>query len=214
MNNAIHTVSIRLENVSKQFLQKPIFEDLNFTWQGFGIYSLIGENGAGKSTLLSLIAGLLDCDSGKIFINQQQCLLNNREYKKLMAYVPDHSPIYSFMQGQEFLNLMCSIRQLDPSVYQSYIEKFKLEGFLNTTFAEMSFGTAKKFLLISALMTEAPVLLLDEPNNGLDQTALQAFRQILIQHSQTKLILMSCHDQNFRESVYAIDTILDELKAG
>ena len=214
MNNAIHTVSIRLENVSKQFLQKPIFEDLNFTWQGIGIYSLIGENGAGKSTLLSLIAGLLDCDSGKIFINQQQCLLNNQEYKKLMAYVPDHSPIYSFMQGQEFLDLMCSIRQLDPSVYQSYIEKFKLEGFLKTTFAEMSFGTAKKFLLISALMTEAPVLLLDEPNNGLDQAALQVFRQILIQQSKTKLILMSCHDQNFRESVNAIDTILDGLKAG
>ena len=69
-------------------------------------------------------------------------------------------------------------------------------------------------MLISALMTEAPVLLLDEPNNGLDQATLQVFRQILIQHSKPKLILMSCHDQNFRESVYAIDIILDELKAG
>ncbi|WP_010116785.1 ABC transporter ATP-binding protein [Acinetobacter sp. P8-3-8] len=214
MSHDNNTVSIRLERVSKKFLQKPIFEDLNFTWQGFGIYSLIGENGAGKSTILSMIAGLLDCDSGKIFINGQQCLLNNNEYKKLMAFVPDHCPIYSFMQGQEFLDLICSIRKLDPSVYQSYIEKFRLEDFLKTTFAEMSFGTAKKFLLISALMTEAPVLLLDEPNNGLDQATLQSFRQILIQQSKTKLILMSCHDQNFRESVNAIDTILDGLKAG
>ena len=214
MNCNCHAVSIRLEAVSKTFLQKPIFEDLNFTWQGFGIYSLIGENGAGKSTILSMIAGLLDCDSGKIFINGQQCLLNNQEYKKLMVFVPDHCPIYSFMQGQEFLDLICSIRKLNPSVYQSYIEKFRLEDFLKTTFAEMSFGTAKKFLLISALMTEAPVLLLDELNNGLDQAALQVFRQILIQQSKTKLILMSCHDQNFRESVNAIDTILDGLKAG
>ena len=214
MNCNSHAVSIRLEEVSKKFLQKPIFERLSFTWQGSGIYSLIGENGAGKSTLFSLIAGLLDCDSGKIWINEQQCLLNNNEYKKLIAYVPDHNPIYSFMQGQEFLDLICSIRKLEPSGYQSYIEKFRLEDFLKTTFAEMSFGTAKKFLLISALMTEAPVLLLDEPNNGLDQTTLQVFRQILIQQSKTKLILMSCHDQNFRESVYAIDTILDELKAG
>lgn len=214
MNCNSHEVSVRLEAVSKTFIQKPIFEGLNFTWQGSGIYSLIGENGAGKSTLLGMIAGLLDCDSGKIFINGQQCLLNNNEYKKLMAFVPDHCPIYSFMQGQEFLDLICSIRKLEPSVYQSYIEKFRLEDFLKTTFAEMSFGTAKKFLLISALMTEAPVLLLDEPNNGLDQAALQVFRQILIQQSKTKLILMSCHDQNFRESVNAIDTILDGLKAG
>ena len=214
MNNAIHTVSIRLEEVSKTFLQKPIFEGLNFTWQGSGIYSLIGENGAGKSTLLGMIAGLLDCDSGKIWINEQQCLLNNQEYKKLMAYVPDHSPVYSFMQGQEFLDLMCSIRKLEPSVYQSYIEKFRLEDSLKTTFAEMSFGTAKKFLLISALMADTPVMLLDEPNNGLDQVTLQEFRQILIEQSKTKLILMSCHDQKFRESVYAIDTILNELKAG
>ena len=214
MSHDNNTVSIRLEKVSKKFLQKPIFERLNFTWQGSGIYSLIGENGAGKSMLFSLIAGLLDCDSGKIWINEQQCLLNNNEYKKLMAFVPDHCPIYSFMQGQEFLDLICSIRKLEPSVYQSYIEKFRLEDFLKTTFAEMSFGTAKKFLLISALMAEAPVLLLDEPNNGLDQATLQVFRQILIQQSKTKLILMSCHDQNFRESVYAINTILDELKAG
>lgn len=214
MSDDNNTVSIRLEKVSKKFLQKPIFEDLNFTWQGFGIYSLIGENGAGKSTLLGMIAGLLDCDSGKIFINQQQCLLNNQEYKKLVAYVPDHSPIYDFMQGQEFLDLICSIRKLNPDCYQTYIEQFKLDNFLNITFAEMSFGTAKKFLLTSALMTEAPILLLDEPNNGLDQATLQAFQQILIQQSKTKLILMSCHDQHFRNSVNAKSTRLDELKIG
>lgn len=212
MENNSGAITVHLNAVSKKYLEKPIFENISFTWQGTGIYSLIGENGSGKSTLLSLIAGLLERDAGKILINDQECRLDNQEYKKLVAYAPDESPIYGFIQGQEFLDLICSIRKLQANCYQNYIQKFRLESFLNTTFAEMSFGTAKKFLLISVLMTDAKVLLLDEPNNGLDQVSLNAFRDILIENSQNRLILMSCHDGRFRESVGANETSLEELK--
>ena len=149
MNHQADITSIRLENLSKKYLEKTVFSALNFSWQGKGIYSLIGENGAGKSTLLAMIAGLLDPDSGKIFINDQICSINNQEYKKLIAYAPDQSPVYDFMQGQEFLDLICCIHHLTEDCYKNYIQKFKLEIFLKTTFAEMSFGTAKKFLLVS-----------------------------------------------------------------
>ncbi len=71
--------------------------------------SLSAENGVGKSTLLAMIAGMLDFDAGNILINDQQYAPHNNEYKKLVAYVPDKSPIYDFLQGQEFLNLMCDI---------------------------------------------------------------------------------------------------------
>lgn len=213
MGEDASAVSIRLENISKKYLEKPIFAGLNFTWQGTGIYSLIGENGAGKSTLLAMIAGMLDPDSGKIIINEQPCHLANQEYKKLVAYAPDHSPIYGFIQGQEFLDLICSIRKLTANCYQQYVQKFRLDSFLNSTFAEMSFGTKKKFLLISVLMTDAKVLLLDEPNNGLDKDSLLVFKEILLEQSQTKLILMSCHDQNFRDSLNVRNTFLEELKA-
>lgn len=213
MNHHADISSIRLENLSKKYLEKTVFSALNFSWQGTGIYSLIGENGAGKSTLLAMIAGLLEHDSGKIFINNQHCSISNQEYKKLVAYAPDQSPVYDFMQGQEFLDLICCIRHLTEDCYKNYIQKFKLESFLKTTFAEMSFGTAKKFLLVSILMTDAKVLLLDEPNNGLDKDTLVAFKEILLEQSQMKLILLSCHDQNFRESLNVKNTFLDELKA-
>lgn len=62
-------------------------------------------------------------------------------------------------------------------------------------------------------MTDAKVLLLDEPNNGLDKDTLVAFKEILLEQSQMKLILLSCHDQNFRESLNVKNTFLDELKA-
>lgn len=67
-----------------------------------------------------------------------------------MAYVHDKSPVYDFIQGAEFLNLICSIRKLNADAYCKFITRFKLEEYLDIAFAQMSFGTTKKFLLIAA----------------------------------------------------------------
>lgn len=189
--------SLKLENIHKQYLQRNIFHNLNFSLYDNGIYRLIGENGAGKSTLLSMIAGMTAIDSGKIFIHGQQGTAHNADYQKLLAYVPDQSPIYDFMQGQEFLDLICSIRKLNVEAYKVLVEQFNLQKFLKITFAEMSLGTAKKFLLIGALMSDVKVLLLDEPNNGLDQASLNVLKNKLSELSSKCLILLTCHEDGF-----------------
>ncbi|WP_180024691.1 ABC transporter ATP-binding protein [Acinetobacter sp. YH1901134] len=206
-------VSLSLQQLSKSFAGKCIFSNLNLELSEFGIVAVVAENGVGKSTLLAMIAGMLDFDTGNILINDQQYAPHNNEYKKLVAYVPDKSPIYDFLQGQEFLNLMCDIRGIAHEQYQIFIEKFKLEHYLSTPFADMSFGTTKKFLLVAALMTTAPLLILDEPSNGLDQNALAELTSILLQQSQSKLILLSCHDPVFRDSLAAKIIELDRLKS-
>ena len=106
-------VSLSLQQLSKSFAGKCIFSNLNLELNEFGIVAVVAvvaENGVGKSTLLAMIAGMLDFDAGNILINDQQYAPHNNEYKKLVAYVPDKSPIYDFLQGQEFLNLMCDIQ--------------------------------------------------------------------------------------------------------
>ncbi len=205
-------VVLRLKNITKSYAGHSIFHNLNLTWCEFGALAIIGENGTGKSTLLSMIAGLLESDQGRIYINEQEQGASNDEYKKLVAYVPDKSPVYDFIQGAEFLNLICSIRKLNADAYCKFISRFKLEEYLDLPFAQMSFGTTKKFLLIAALMTDAPVLILDEPNNGLDQASLQELKDILIEQSKTKLILLSCHDPAFRAALTSRIVDLEELK--
>lgn len=203
--------SLKLENLSKQYLQRNIFNNLNFTINGNGIYRLIGENGTGKSTLLTMVAGMTTVDSGKIWIHGQQCTAHNVDYQKMVAYVPDQSPIYDFMQGQEFLDLICSIRKLKVESYRGLAEQFNLQQFLKITFAEMSLGTAKKFLLVSALMSEVKVLLLDEPNNGLDQVSLNVLKNKLQELSSKCLILVTCHEDNFLVDLAVTPIRLSEL---
>ena len=205
-------VVLHIENITKSYAGHSIFHNLNLTWCEFGVLAITGENGTGKSTLLSMIAGLLESDQGRIYINEQEQGASNDEYKKLVAYVPDKSPVYDFIQGAEFLNLICSIRKLNADAYCKFISRFKLEEYLDLPFAQMSFGTTKKFLLIAALMTDAPVLILDEPNNGLDQASLQELKDILIEQSKTKLILLSCHDPAFRAALNSRIVDLEELK--
>ncbi|WP_411691622.1 ABC transporter ATP-binding protein [Acinetobacter gandensis] len=120
------------------------------TWCEVGVLAITGENRIGKSTLLPMIAGLLESDQGRIYINEQEQSASNDEYKKLVAYVPDKSRVYDFIQGAEFLNLICSIRKLSADAYCKFISWFKLEEYLDIPFAQMSFGTTKKFLLIAA----------------------------------------------------------------
>lgn len=202
---------LHIENLSKQYLQRTIFNNLNFTIDGNGIYRLIGENGTGKSTLLTMVAGMTTVDSGKIWIHGQQCTAHNVDYQKIVAYVPDQSPIYDFMQGQEFLDLICSIRKLKVESYKALVEQFNLQQFLKITFAEMSLGTAKKFLIISALMSEVKVLLLDEPNNGLDQASLDVLKNKLQELSSKCLILLTCHEDNFLTDLAVTPIRLSEL---
>ena len=143
-------VVLRLENITKSYAGHSIFHNINLTWCEFGVLAIIGENRIGKSTLLPMIAGLLESDQGRIYINEQEQSASNDEYKKLVAYVPDKSPVYDFIQGAEFLNLICSIRKLSADAYCKFISWFKLEEYLDIPFAQMSFGTTKKFLLIAA----------------------------------------------------------------
>jgi ABC-type multidrug transport system, ATPase component len=91
-------VSLSLQQLSKSFAGKRIFSNLNLELSEFGIVAVVAENGVGKSTLLAMIAGMLDFDAGNILINDQQYAPHNNEYKKLVAYVPDKSPIYDFFK--------------------------------------------------------------------------------------------------------------------
>ena len=95
-----------------------------------------------------MIAGLLESDQGRIYINEQEQSASNDEYKKLVAYVPDKSPVYDFIQGAEFLNLICSIRKLSADAYCKFISWFKLEEYLVYHLPRCLLGPLKNFYLL------------------------------------------------------------------
>ena len=195
---------IELIDVSKQYAGRPIIRHSNYLLSDHGIYCLNGENGSGKSTILGVIAGAVLPDSGEVHIYGRHRRRSDHSIKNEIAYVPDSCPIYPFITGDEFLALMQSIRNSSALALEHLLDVFRLRDYRRTRFSKMSLGTARKFMLISALMTDAKIFVLDEPTNGLDAKSVEVLQSQLLQVGEDRLVLMACHDIKVRQALEAI----------
>lgn len=189
-------ISIQFEKVSKSFNQKLIFSDLSYSFYQRN-YHLIGENGAGKSTLLRLIVGLESPDTGSIIMNNPYLVGDSRLNAKQIFYVPDDLAIYPFLTGIEFLSWIGRARTSTLNEINNVLDRLELKAHQNTSIADMSFGTKKKFLLASALIGKPDFIILDEPFNGLDKHSQCVLLAILKERASfAGIILTTHHDSN------------------
>lgn len=167
---------IEIKNFSKSYdgVKKAV-DNISLTIESGDIYGFIGHNGAGKTTLLKAIIGLIDFDSGDIFIDGISVKEDMMAVKRMTAYVPDNPDLYETMKGIEYLNFVADAFKVDQSkrttLINKYTKMFGMENVLNQTIAEYSHGMKQKIVLISALIHEPKVMLLDEPFVGLDPQA-------------------------------------------
>ncbi|KTD18276.1 ABC transporter ATP-binding protein [Legionella jordanis] len=191
----MHT-SIQLRKLNKSFADKVLFSDLSYTFKRQA-YHLIGKNGVGKSILLKLIVGLELPDSGSIVLNDKYLVTANELNKKNLFYVPDDLAIYPFLTGEEFLVWMAKARTNNPGEINYLVKQLDVQSHLKTAFGNMSFGTKKKFLLISALIGHPEFIILDEPLNGLDTKSQHTLLLLLKEKlNDCGMILTTHHDAN------------------
>ncbi|MBV1883239.1 MAG: ABC transporter ATP-binding protein [Pseudomonadales bacterium] len=161
---------------------------------GYGCYRLNGPNGAGKTTIMQSVAGIVPLDQGHIKVGNIDLEQNPMKAKRLISYMPDKPMVYPFMTGKELLNIVAQSKKvkLDKQI-KGYIDDLGIEQYLNTKFETMSFGTQRKFTLISALIGAPLVMLMDEPLNGLDQCSLEFLLSYLEIKRSECTILFSDH---------------------
>ncbi|KOY62070.1 ATP-binding cassette domain-containing protein [Photorhabdus heterorhabditis] len=180
---------IEIININKSFSNNKIISNASYKFPSNGLVRIDGINGSGKSTLLSILAGIIKPDSGKII------------YKEKKLYVPEKCPIYGFIKGYEYINLIESLQPCSPQTKNDLINGFKLREFMNVRFSDMSLGTAKKFMLVTALMYLDILLVLDEPTNGLDQDSIKYLISILMKIKDRNLIIFASHDLKFNNII-------------
>lgn len=196
-------MTLRFQNVSKTFNNRKVLDRMSRSFSA-GLYALHGANGIGKSTLLSILAGILEPDSGDIDINGCSLRGSPETAKASLSYVPDDCPVYPFMRGRELLEFVSQAKHaaVTPEV-ESLIDQFGLRQYLDTRFGQMSLGTQKKMMLAAAWVGAPAVLLLDEPSNGLDRATREVLIGRLRDMSPRAAVLMSTHDADFATAVGA-----------
>ncbi len=139
------------------------------------IYGFLGHNGAGKTTTLRAVAGVLDFSQGDILIDGHSIRTEPVAAKKITAFLPDNPDLYEFYTGIKYLNFIADIYEIPKNRRTEQIEKyagaFELTGALGSAIGGYSHGMKQKLALISALIRNPRLLILDEPFVGLDPVA-------------------------------------------
>ena len=147
------------------------------------IYAFIGHNGAGKTTLLKAITGIHEFDKGEVLIDGIDVKKDPMEVKRRIAYVPDNPDIYEFMTGIQYLNFIADVYGVSAADREARIktaaEKFEITDSLGDLISSYSHGMKQKIVLISALVHDPKLLIMDEPFVGLDPKAAFLLKEMM-----------------------------------
>lgn len=208
---------LRIENLTKKYGDKKAVDNLSLSIKPGEIYGFIGHNGAGKTTTIKACCGILQFDEGDILINGISIKQNPIECKKKIAYIPDNPDLYDFMTGIQFLNFVADVFKIPTEVRKARIQKFadmlELTDDLAQSISAYSHGMKQKLAIISALIHEPKLVIMDEPFVGLDPKASHQLKELMREIcSQNGAIFFSTHVLEVAEKLCDKVAIIKEGK--
>lgn len=174
---------LKIEHLTKKYGEKKAVDDLSLQIKPGEIYGFIGHNGAGKTTTLKSCCGILQFDSGDIFIDGISVKENPIGCKRKLAYIPDNPDLYEFMTGIQYLNFVADIFGVSAADrkyrIRRYADAFELTADLAQPISAYSHGMKQKLAIISALIHQPKLIIMDEPFVGLDPKASHLLKSIM-----------------------------------
>ena len=162
---------------------KKAADDVSLCVESGDIYGFIGHNGAGKSTTIRAVVGVLDFTEGEIQIDGHSVKDEPMACKRVTAYIPDNPDLYENLTGIQYLNFVADVFQLGAAEREERIRKyadlFEITDALGDLISTYSHGMKQKVAIISALIHNPKLLVLDEPFVGLDPKATFTLKEIM-----------------------------------
>jgi ABC-2 type transport system ATP-binding protein len=174
--------AIALRSLTKSFGPLVAVNDLTLQVMRGEIFGFLGLNGAGKTTTIRMLLDLLRPDSGEAFILGHHCRRDGLAARSMIGYLPGELGFYGDMSGLQFLNLFAGLssREVDRNYLGELLQRLDLPNAdLHRKLREYSTGMKRKLGLIQAFQTNPPLLILDEPTEGLDPLMQESFYQLL-----------------------------------
>ncbi len=175
---------LEIRNYSKSYGGgKKAADNVSLTVMGGDIYGFIGHNGAGKSTTIRAVVGVLDFTEGEIIIDGHSVKEEPMACKQVTAYIPDNPDLYENLTGIQYLNFVADVFGIGSEQRQESIKKyadlFEITEALGDLIGSYSHGMKQKVAIISALIHDPKLLVLDEPFVGLDPKATFTLKEIM-----------------------------------
>ena len=191
---------LEIKGLTKRYGNSPVnaVEDLTFSLKAGEIYGFLGPNGSGKSTTIKSLVGIYPFQEGDILIDGVSIKTNPLEAKMKLGYVSDNHAVFERLTGQEYVNHIANLYQVDPEDAKERTERlldiFKLRAAFNNPIKSYSHGMKQKITVIAALVHNPKLWVLDEPLTGLDPQSSYQLKKVMKQHAaEGNTVFFSTH---------------------
>ena len=204
--------TLKISHLCKMYGIIKASDDLSFSTKCGEIIALLGPNGAGKSTLMNMIAGYLAPTSGNIEVMGKNIIENPLFAKENIGFLPEGSPLYPDISVKMFLHYMAELRGVDTNRVNEVIEIANIKEIINQKIETLSKGYQRRVGFAQSILNNPPLLLLDEPTDGLDPNQKDYIRKLIVSMAKDKTIIISTHLLEEAETICNRIILLDKGK--
>jgi ABC-2 type transport system ATP-binding protein len=208
---------VEVSGVSVRFGSFLALDNLSLRVMPREVFGLLGPNGAGKTTTIKVLMGLVVPSYGDVRVCGFDPLLESVDVKSRIGYVAENSIVYESLSPRDFFEFVVSMRRIDAVAANRVVSRladvFDLAQYFDSPIATLSMGLKQKVALIAAFVHQPPVLLLDEPLNGLDAKSSRVVKDLVSLHVERGgAVLFSTHIMEIAEHLCTRIGIIDQGK--
>src|SRR5438105_9895730 len=204
---------IKVQNLAKVFGTKHAVDGVSFSIERGEVLGFLGPNGAGKSTTMRMITGFIPPTAGSVSVGGFDIIEHPIEARRLIGYLPENAPAYTDMTVYGFLNFAAEIRGLrgeaKTKAVKRVVEMCFLESVRHQSVETLSKGFRHRTCFAQSIIHDPPVLIMDEPTDGLDPNQKHEVRSLIRQMGERKAIIFSTHILEEVEAVCSRAIIID-----
>ncbi|MBV9420985.1 MAG: ABC transporter ATP-binding protein [Alphaproteobacteria bacterium] len=204
---------IEIEGLTKRFGPYTAVANLSLTVRKGEVLGFLGPNGAGKSTTMKMITGYLAPSAGRVWVNGHDVENDALAAQSAIGYLPEGAPAYGDMTARQFLKFIAEVRGFKGADaagrVQAVVGKTELEGVLDQPIETLSKGFKRRVGLAQAILHDPPVLIMDEPTDGLDPNQKHSVRNLIRGMAAEKAIIVSTHLLEEVEAICTRAVIID-----
>ena len=185
---------LKFEKIKKNFDQIIALNDVSFEVNKNSIHGILGPNGSGKSTLMRILSGLIKSWSGSISLHNKKIQKNSNEYLKSFGFMIEEPSFYEYLSAEENLKIFCRLLNFNFNVVFKSLKRVELYDWRKTKVKNFSYGMKQRLGIAQAILHDPDILILDEPNNGLDPKGIADMNNLIEGlQKEGKTICISTH---------------------